>query len=113
MTGYSTVVKIKRLEQCVDKLGMRMGEPKHSFTDSNTVSLYPKDSEALPIYSRDCEIFEGSLEALEVWLRGFQAARDYDIMLFGSKHDRNRSNKEQQVRNKHLLQKIKEAGETK
>jgi len=35
----------------------------------------------LPIYSRDAELFIGSIERLEDWLAGVQWARDYDMML--------------------------------
>jgi hypothetical protein len=41
----------------------------------------PKDPDALPIYSRDAELFIGSIERLENWLAGVQWARDYDMML--------------------------------
>ena len=35
-------------------------------------------------------------------------ARRYDRMLFGTKHDKNRERKEQDLRNKQLMQIIKE-----
>lgn len=111
MSGYSTVLKVRRLEEAVDKLGFRMANPRYQHSNTDTVVLYPKDNDAVPVYSRDAEVFEGSLEALEIWLRGFQAARDYDTMLFGVKHDDARKAKEQKILNKQLLQKIKEAGE--
>jgi hypothetical protein len=83
MTGYNTVLKIRRLEEQVDKLGFRMAHTKHGnyrqeFGD--VVALFPKDH-ALPIYSRDAEMFVGTLDQLEVWLRGLAWAREYDRML--------------------------------
>jgi hypothetical protein len=111
MSGYSTVLKVRRLEEAVDKLGFRMAHPRYQLSNSDTVVLYPKDADAVPVYSRDAEVFEGSLEALDIWLRGFQTARDYDMMLFGVKHDDARKNREQKILNKQLLQKIKEAGQ--
>lgn len=111
MSGYSTVLKVRRLEEAVDKLGFRMAHPRYQHSNSDTVVLYPKDNDAVPVYSRDAEVFEGSLEALDIWLRGFQTARDYDMMLFGTRHDDARKNREQKILNKQLLQKIKEAGE--
>jgi hypothetical protein len=45
------------------------------------VALKPRDEDAVPIYARDTEVFRGTLEELEVWLRGVEWARDYDRML--------------------------------
>ena len=35
----------------------------------------------MPIYSRDAEVFCGTLEQLDVWLRGVEWARNYDYLL--------------------------------
>ena len=111
MSGYHTILRIRRLEEEVDKLGFRMGNSKHgNFRQEfgDVVALFPKDS-AYPIYSRDAEIFVGTLEELDVWLRGFQKARDYDSMLFGRTHNAKRERKEQDYRNKRLLDSIRDS----
>ena len=114
MSGYNTILKIRRLEQDIDALGLRWGHAKHgSWSDGsygNVVALYPKE-DALPIYSRDAEIFIGTLDQLEVWLRGFQKAREYDLLLMGKKIETMRTRKEQDCRNKQLLMKIKESNQ--
>jgi hypothetical protein len=72
MTGWETIQKIKQVEQEVDKLGFKFSKSKHGdWTDNHgALSLVPKDTEALPIYTRDAELFVGSLERLEDWLAG-------------------------------------------
>jgi len=113
MSGYQTILNLRRLEERVDLLGFRMGNSKHGnyrqeFGD--LVALFPKDQE-LPIYSRDAEIFIGTLEGMEIWLNGFEKAREYDRMLLGKTHETKRERKEQDYRNSQLLKKIQEAGE--
>ena len=110
MSGWNTIQRIKRIEEAIDKLGFKFSKSKHSdwTEDHGALSLVPKDHDALPIYNRDAELFVGSLERLEDWLAGVRWARDYDAMLRVSDDDK-RVRKEQDVRNKSLLTKIKEA----
>jgi hypothetical protein len=110
MSGWNTIQRIKRVEQAIDELGFKFSKSKHSDWTENhgALSLVPKDHDALPIYNRDAELFVGSLERLEDWLAGVKWARDYDSMLRVS-DDSKRARKEQDVRNKSLLTKIKES----
>jgi hypothetical protein len=114
MSGYSTILKIRRLEQEIDALGFRWGHSKHGSWGGNdygnVVALFPKE-DSLPIYSRDAELFVGTIEELEVWLRGVNWAREYDRMLMGKAAESKRERKEQDYRNKELLNKIKTAEE--
>ena len=110
MAGYGLLVKIRRLEEECDKLGFMLCYSKHGsyHNHGDVVALKPKDQDSLPIYSRDAELFCGTFDDLEVWLRGVQWARDYDGMLFGAKkHTANRERKEQDYRNRNLLTAIK------
>lgn len=110
MSGWNTIQRMKRIEQQVDDLGFKFAKSKHSdwTEDHGALSLVPKNQEALPIYSRDAELFVGSLERLEDWLAGVRWAREYDMMLRVSDNNK-RARKEQDVRNKSLLTLIKEA----
>ena len=113
MTGYSTVIKLRRFEEDIDKLGLRMAYPKHGGFGNKeygeVMALLPKDADSLPVYSRDAEIFVGTLEQAEDWLRGVAWARQYDQML-GLTDDQKRERKEQIERNRILLRTIKESG---
>jgi hypothetical protein len=98
---------MRRLEGQVNKLGFMFAMPRHHYdSDTERLALVPKDAESVPIYSRDAEVFSGTLEELAVWLRGVEWARDYDRMLKVSDDDK-RARKEQDVRNRHLVQLLK------
>lgn len=110
MSGYHTILWIRRIEERVDKLGFRMGNSKHGnyrqeFGD--TVTLFPKE-DSMPIYARDAELFSGSLEQLEYWLNGLEWSRQYDDSLIGKNIKKLRARKEQDYRNRKLLKTIKE-----
>lgn len=106
--GYQTIVRIERLKFECDKLGLRMCQTKYMRKDyENVVAVIPKDNDSLPVYARDTELFVGSLDDLEVWLRGVNWARDYDTLLFTKKHNKNRERKEQNVRNENLARILK------
>jgi hypothetical protein len=109
MSGWETIQRIKRVEQLVDELGFKFAKSKHSeWTDNHgALSLKPKDPDALPIYSRDAELFIGTVERLEDWLAGVQWAREYDRMLKLS-DDKKRNSAEQKERNRQLMRTLKE-----
>lgn len=114
MAGYATLLKIRRLEEECDKLGFMFCHSKHGnykqeFGD--VVALKPKDQDSLPIYARDAELFCGTFDELEVWLRGVNWARGYDQMLLGKKLETMRSRKEQDYRNRQLVKIIESSNE--
>jgi len=82
MSGYNTILRIRKIEDQVDKLGFMLSYPKHRYnSEIDYIALKPKDDHGHPIYARDAEIFTGTLEELQVWLNGVDWARDYDRML--------------------------------
>ena len=108
MAGYNMIRKIKRLEETLHELGMRWGY--HGYADHNefgdTLAVMPRDEE-LPIYARDAVLFHGNINDLDRWLQGVKWARDYDkLMCVGD--ERKRARKEQDVRNKQTMQRIKQ-----
>ena len=109
MTGYFDVMKLRNIEKELDELGFVLCSPKHGWNDSdrNYVGIKPKDNDSLPIYSRDAEIFAGTLEDVRVWMRGVEWARGYDMLLKVS-DEKKRARKEQDLRNKQMLQRLKE-----
>jgi hypothetical protein len=107
VSGYSIIRKIRYLEEECDKLGFKITSTKDYVNIyGDVVALKPK-ADCLPIYSRDAELFVGSIEDLERWLQGFHFARKYDSLLLGNKHDKLRDRKEQDYRNKQLIKQIK------
>ena len=60
----------------------------------------------MPIYTRDAELYMGSIEGLEIWLRGVRWAREYDMMLrLGD--DKKRAKAEDKERTRQALQALK------
>ena len=109
MSGWNTIQRIRRIEAQVDKLGFKFKQPKHGDWErqEQSLSLVPKDADALPIYSRDAELYIGTLEQLETWLHGLEWARNYDMMLNLSNDDK-RAKAEQKERNRLLMRTLKE-----
>ena len=106
MSGYNLIRKIRYLEEECDKLGFKITSAKDYVNIyGDVVALKPK-ADCLPIYSRDAELFVGSIEDLDRWIQGFHFARKYDSMLLGKKHDARRDRREQDYRNERLLKQI-------
>lgn len=106
MSGYNAILYMRRLEKEANQLGFMMAHPKNRFDEGDSVALKPRDDDAVPIYSRDAEVFVGSLEQLNVWLRGVEWARNYDSMLKVS-DEKKRARKEQDLRNTQMAQRLK------
>lgn len=104
MAGYSLVSRIRRLEAICNRLGFKFAQPRHGGHNIiDTIALQPKDIDSLPIYTRDTELFSGTLDEVEKWITGVLWARDYDRMLFGKNHEAKRERKEQDCRNRTLV----------
>lgn len=107
MAGYQSVVELKRLEADLAALGLVMCYPKNGWgNEGDLVGVTPKDSESLPIYARDAQLFVGSLQSLRSWIAGVTWARDYDMMLRLS-DEKKRAAKEQNRRNEDLIRRLK------
>lgn len=107
MSGYRTIQLFRRLENECDKLGFSLIAPKYQYRDGagDEVSVGVK-GDALPLYSRDIELFTGTLEELAIWLQGVGWARKYYSML-GLIDDKKITRKEQDFRNQQLVNTLK------
>ena len=111
MSGWNIIQEVRRIEEQVAKLGFKFGSPKHAghWSDpgyQDMVSLVPGD-ECLPVYSRDAEIFTGTLAQVRTWLQGVEWSRNYDE-LHKISNDNKRMAAEQKQRNRQLMQTLKE-----
>lgn len=108
MAGWNTIQEIRRLEEAFDKIGLKISKARESsWTNGHDfIALVPKDADSLPIYSRDAEVFVGTIEDARQWLRGLTWAREYD-MLIRLSDDKKRSRKEQDERNRQLVRMLK------
>ena len=82
MSGYTTYQRWQRIEEQARIAGFRLGKPNHCYNDRNydVVSLYPAD-DALPVWSRDAELFVGTFSDVEIFLAGWSRAQQYDHLL--------------------------------
>ena len=108
MSGWNQIQQVRKLEQQADKLGMQFAAYKYENTYGERVSLIPKDADSLPIYTRDAQLFSGTLEGAEYFMQGVEWARDYDRMVIDRKMDEKRERKEQDERNRILLRTLKD-----
>jgi hypothetical protein len=108
MSGWNQIQQVRKLEERADKLGLKFAPYKHDDSFGANVALIPKDSEVLPIYCRDAQLFVGTLESAASWMQGVMWARDYDSMVIDKKLDDKRKRKEQDERNRQLVKVLKE-----
>lgn len=105
--GYNTILKLRRVESECAKMGLRIGHSKHgSYREYGDVMAVMPTDDALPIYSRDAELFCGTLDELSRWLQGATWMHDYYSMLKlidGKKVQK----KEDGIRHDRLVQKLK------
>lgn len=106
--GYEQIAQMRRVEKQAEELGFMFAYPRQGWggEGSNFLALKPKDADSLPIYARDAQLFTGTLDDAENFMAGVKWARDYDYMLKVS-DDKKRQRKEQDVRNKKLLDTLK------
>ena len=107
MSGWNQIQQVHKVEERADKLGFKFAPYKHENIYGENVALIPKDQE-LPIYTRDAELFAGTLEGAAYWLQGVAWAREYDRMVIDRKMDAKRARKEQDERNKQLVKMLKD-----
>jgi hypothetical protein len=79
MIGMKTIRRVERLQQQARDMGLEFADCNHHF-DHDYIALIPLDT-CLPVYRRGAEIYVGTLDEIEQWLRGVVWARDYDRML--------------------------------
>lgn len=108
MAGWDQIQQVRKLEERADKLGLKFAPFRHGDRYGDNVALVPKDKDALPIYSRDAELFVGSLEGAAYWMQGVMWAREYDRMNTDRNLDKKRERKEQDERNMQLAKILKE-----
>ena len=108
MAGWSTIKKIRELEDRALILGMKFAPYRHDDYDADNVALVPWGQDSLPIYTRDAILFAGSLEGADQFMQGIMWSRYYDRMVVDKNIDAKRVRKEQDERNKQLMKTLKD-----
>ena len=106
-TSWSKLQQIKRVEDLATSLGFELtaGRDTWQRDGGNLIYLVPLDDK-LPHYSRGAEIYCGTIEDIDTWLKGIEWARTYDMMLRISS-DKKRDEREQVERNRQLMKMVK------
>ena len=105
-TNWNKLQQIERVVANANSLGFDLTVGRDTYQrDGNLIYLVPLDDK-FPHYSRGAEIFCGSIEDIELWLKGIEWARTYDMMLRISS-DKKRDEREQVERNRQLMQMVK------
>lgn len=107
MTGYEMVQRIRKLEERLASLGFELCPPEFHNTRDTYAAIKPLGNDGLPIYARGVCIFTATIESIETWVAGALWARNYDKML-GLSNPEKRERKEQDARNKILINKLGE-----
>jgi hypothetical protein len=107
MSGWSTIKNLRDIEARADLLGMKFAPYKYDDRYGENVALMPKGTDSLPVYTREAVLFAGSIEDADQWMQGVLWAREYDRMTIGRTLDDKRVRKEQDLRNRQLIEIIK------
>ena len=97
--NWNDIQKLEALKIRLNKLGLVMSQSKYSYSGEYSIGVYPIDDK-LPIYSRDAELFSGSTEMIEAWLRGFERCNEYLLMLKAFNPKKVKSLEEKYIKNR-------------
>ena len=78
---WTDVQLLDRVVKGLEKLGYYIKNTKYGYQDGRCLAgVYPlKDMN--PLYSRDAEVFSGTMEEIQCWMRGVSHRNDYLMML--------------------------------
>ncbi len=106
VAGWQLLQSFRKTEERANKIGLKFGASKFSGMEFDTIALVPFD-EHLPIYNREAEVFQGTLQDIEKWIQGVEWARKYDELMKVS-NDATRQLKERKYQQRELLKTIRD-----
>jgi len=106
VAGWQLLKSFRDVELRANKIGLKFGPSKYSGMEWDTIALLPAD-ELLPIYNREAEVFTGTLQDIDKWLRGVEWARNYDDLMKVS-NDEKRQTSERKYQQRDLLKVIRD-----
>lgn len=106
---YDVYSFIKSVEKKANDLGFKFKPYRFSdSTNAKLISLEPIDDMSYPIYSRDAQIFTGTMDQINSYLHGIEFMKQY-LERLNIVSDKKISDAEQKVRNRQLMQILKDA----
>ncbi len=106
VAGWQLLRDYRLTEERANKIGLKFAPSKFSGMEWDTIALIPLD-EHLPVYNREAEVFQGSLQDISSWLRGIEWSREYDNLMIG-KNDEKRKVAEEKYKQRELLKIIRD-----
>lgn len=106
VAGWQLLRSFRDVEERANKIGLKFAASKFGGFEFDTIALVPLD-EHLPIYNREAEVFQGTLQDIDKWLRGVEWARNYDNLMM-SKNDEKRETAERKYQQRELLKVIRD-----
>lgn len=89
MTNWHTIVTVRTLEEMAAAEGLVLKPARDSWGNSTSTTMVslctPEDGNSLPIFSRDTELYAGTVTDCITWLQGWQKQRTYLTILFEHK----------------------------
>jgi hypothetical protein len=80
MSGWQTLRQIQRLQEQAELWGFQLAAPQHHYGNEDLISLQPR-LDRLSCWSRDAQLFTGTLAQAEQWLAGWARALHYLQMI--------------------------------
>lgn len=107
---WTDVQLLNKVVDGLSKLGYYVKATKHSYQDKRClVGVYPLEDKN-PLYSRDAELFTGTMEEIVCWMRGINHRNEYLSMLKATTEKRIKDLEEKYIKNRlqtAMLHKIK------
>lgn len=103
--GWKTYQKFIDLNESLSKFGLKLDKPKHNWVDIDTVAVKPLGEDGAPCFSRDAEIFSGTLNDVEKWFLGYYAGVNY-LKNIKATTDAKIAKCEQRLRNERLVEEL-------
>jgi hypothetical protein len=101
--GFSVYQRLQQLELRTKRHGFKLAKSQYS----DFFALAPGDPDCLPCYTRDVEIYTGTLHDMETWLLGYEQAFFY-LKLIKATTDSKIDKCEEKVRHELLLTILKQ-----
>jgi hypothetical protein len=111
VAGWQLLKSFRDVEARANKIGLKFAPSKYSGMEFDTIALMPLN-EYLPIYNREAEVFAGTLQDIDKWLRGVEWSRNYDDLMKVSTHEK-RKVAEEKYKQREFLKAIQDGKKSK
>jgi hypothetical protein len=77
---WNDVELLERVVKGLEQIGFKIKPTKYGYGGRTLVGVFPLGDKN-PLYSRDAEVFTGTMEEISIWMRGVGHRNDYLLML--------------------------------